>query len=734
MIYDDYIAYCEKYTKEYGLKTVVFMQIGDFFELYAVINDFEKKGADIYNVCDLCNIQVSRKNKLVLENSCSNPLMAGFPLSAISKFVQIMVNNEYTCVLIRQVSPPPNPKREVTEIISPSTIMNVSGKDGVFLMVVYWEYHNEKQREIISVGISTIDLTTGKSWIYEARGTHQDPEFAKDEVVRCTSLYQPKEIVYIGNLSKDKIIEIETTTNKNIHFRWNEESVKPFLKPSYQNLILEKIFGKTGVITPLETLQFERYLVASISYCYMIQFAYEHNEKIVKNISYPIHLKNAKHLVLEANCIYQLNIDSLNSNESPLIKILNRTMTAFGSRMFRDYLFNPIIDKDDLSRRYDKVELFQKDLLYKDVSQLLQPILDIERIIRKIGMGKFQPCEWISMATSIDNSKKIFKLLSKKIIELDKLYKYTKEIIKDYTSTLDIEECCKYNLVDMNTSIFKEGIYEDLDNLTKILHSSFSFFDDIRIKITNIGSGEATLCKMDCNEREGFHLIITKKRWELVQKLSTHVIVGSNEYIKWIDCKVKPISATSSMLRISHAKIDNISNTILINQKKMSQLNLEYYKEYQQQFYKNYEDKFSEIIKALGEIDIYSTNARNAIEYKYTRPIILEGKTSSIKIKNLRHPIIERLNNSTEYVSNDVSIGIDKKGMLLYGINASGKSSLMKSVGINIIMAQSGMFVSASECEIVPYSHLFTRISGADNIYRGLSTFTVEMLELKNIL
>jgi DNA mismatch repair protein MutS len=105
-----------------------------------------------------------------------------------------------------------------------------------------------------------------------------------------------------------------------------------------------------------------------------------------------------------------------------------------------------------------------------------------------------------------------------------------------------------------------------------------------------------------------------------------------------------------------------------------------------------------------------------------------------INAKALRHPIIERLNPTTEYVSNDIAIGGAKKGLLLYGINASGKSSLMKSVGLNIIMAQSGMFVAASTCELVPYHHLFTRISGADNIYRGLSTFTIEMLELKNIL
>lgn len=440
MIYDDYIDYCKKYTDKYGERTVVFMQVGDFFELYAVSNNDEKAGADIYTVCDMLNIQVSRKNKTVIENSRSNPLMAGFPVGTITKFVQIMVSNNYTCVIIRQVTPPPNPRREVTEIISPSTTMTITNKEGIFLMVAYWD-----ACPLWNVGIAIVDLTTGKSFIYEACGSLQDPDFAKDEVLRYTNLYQPKEIVYIGKNDNSIITGINT--------RWNTEDVSPFLKPAYQNLVLEKVFGKTGVITPIEMLQFERYTIAVIAYTYMIQFAYEHNEKIIENMSLPIHLKDTHHLVLEANCIYQLNLDSTHSNETPLIRILNNTTTAFGCRMFREYMLNPIVDKDILESRYDKIDFFQKDDLYKEIILLLQPILDLERIIRRIGMCKFQPCEWIGFATSLESSKQIFDILDKK---------YNTSvitIIKDYSETLDLEECSKYNLTEVHTSLFKEGKY-----------------------------------------------------------------------------------------------------------------------------------------------------------------------------------------------------------------------------------------------------------------------------------
>ncbi|MFN9955062.1 MAG: MutS-related protein, partial [bacterium] len=99
---------------------------------------------------------------------------------------------------------------------------------------------------------------------------------------------------------------------------------------------------------------------------------------------------------------------------------------------------------------------------------------------------------------------------------------------------------------------------------------------------------------------------------------------------------------------------------------------------------------------------------------------------------NLRHPIIERLITNVEYIGNDISL--NQNGILLYGINASGKSSLMKALGLAIIMVQSGMYVPATSFEFSPYHHIFTRICGNDDIYRGMSSFVVEMSELRNIL
>ena len=111
------------------------------------------------------------------------------------------------------------------------------------------------------------------------------------------------------------------------------------------------------------------------------------------------------------------------------------------------------------------------------------------------------------------------------------------------------------------------------------------------------------------------------------------------------------------------------------------------------------------------------------------------SEDSYLIAKEIRHPIIERINMKTEYIPNDVTLGTDNiKGILLYSVNAAGKSSLMKSIGINIIMAQAGMYIAAKNFEFKPYKYIFTRISNNDNIFKGQSTYAVEIGELRGII
>ena len=125
MLIDDYIEYCNKYRELYQLY-VVLMQVGSFYELYGTNNEGE--GVDVDKICELLEIQSTRKNKSITEISRKNPRMGGIPMFVLDKYLDILVANGYTVILIEQVTPPPEPKREVTRIISPATreIDNVS--------------------------------------------------------------------------------------------------------------------------------------------------------------------------------------------------------------------------------------------------------------------------------------------------------------------------------------------------------------------------------------------------------------------------------------------------------------------------------------------------------------------------------------------------------------------------------------------------------------------------------
>ena len=133
-------------------------------------------------------------------------------------------------------------------------------------------------------------------------------------------------------------------------------------------------------------------------------------------------------------------------------------------------------------------------------------------------------------------------------------------------------------------------------------------------------------------------------------------------------------------------------------------------------------------------IDIVLNKSYVSKKFNYCKPTIEDGEDSYCHLFDMRHPLIEQLQDDEIYVPNDVHLGVENNGILLYGTNAVGKSSLIKSIGVNIIMAQAGMYVSCNKLIFSPYKSIFTRILGNDNIFKGLSTFAVEMCELRTIL
>ena len=150
---------------------------------------------------------------------------------------------------------------------------------------------------------------------------------------------------------------------------------------------------------------------------------------------------------------------------------------------------------------------------------------------------------------------------------------------------------------------------------------------------------------------------------------------------------------------------------------------------------RDYNDEMNDFVKYVSNLDMLITKAFVSKNNNYCKPVInTKAKKAFIEAKEIRHPLIEKIQINETYVPNDVSIGKKKDGMLIFGTNGVGKSSINRSIGIAVIMAQAGMFVPCSSFEYKPYNSIYTRILGNDNIFKGLSTFTVEMSEVSTFI
>ena len=737
-IIDDYIDYCDEYTKKYGEKTVVLIQVGSFHECYSVMNDAEQVGADIVTICDLLNIQLSRKNKSILENSRANPLMAGFPISSQAKHTQTLLSNNFTVVLINQVTPPPNPKREVTEILSPGLQLSPQGAEGSWLFVCYWDVHAKE----LSAGFCGIDVSTGQSWVYEVAGTL----LSLDELSRCLSVYQPKEVVVVGSAAINKDEYNQDAITKivgyvdNTHILWNAANSPgtKYNNVSYQNEVLKKAYSSAiafGMLSPIEALDLERMDNVRTALVFAIQFSYEHNPNIIQYLQKPTHQSFDARCNLEHTSASQLQLvgsgsgDGKSSGERPLLSILCRCATAFGARAFKARLLQPTHDKTILQSRYDDIEACMNKTDFMTVYNSLRSVLDLERIARKIRLGTFNPTDWSGLDTSLKNISKAAATAS--IVQLTQV---VVEIIDGYNKILDIDQCAKFLIGDIKGNVFLPGVYAEVDK-DIALHSSA--FDNINLVCEKLNTfGER--CKIDFSDRDGYSLHITKKRWDTIKTALPDTLDFGHANIKTSGFSARPVSSSSSIVKLTHPFISEQSDLIM----KMNAVIADRVTILYKLFLNNFADKYTTLletcVKFTSDLDILVTCARNAIDFKYTKPMLAVKDTNRAYFDAIamRHPILERLNDKVMYVPNDVSLGTDTSGngLLLFGVNSSGKSSLMKAIGLNVIMAQAGMFVACDSFNYEPYRHVFTRIAGTDDIYRGWSTFTVEMMELRNIL
>lgn len=733
---DEYLNYQTEAEKKYGENTIVFYENGTFYEIYGVDNDVEKVGQP-KRISELLNIAITRKNKKILENSRKNPLMVGVPTAHSEKYIKVLIQNGMTIVFVEQTTKPPNPDRALTRVISPSTYLSDDTKnDNNYVLAIYLEVvKNRDGRQNLGCGLCAIDITVGDVKYYEYNNT--DFKIVYEEIFRFMESLAPKEIIF--NLENCCIPFKEIQDNLEIYRYpyYIRDLAKDYSKLGYQNSLLKKTFEIESPITAIEYLNLESQLLSIMAIMLAIDFIQEHDERILRHLHAPKEWEEKKHLILNNNTLYQLNIvrDGISTgNIRSLFDIMNQTKTIIGKRSLKNWLMNPIVNAVILSKKYDILERIIGGKLWDRYDASLEFVIDLERFFRKMSIGYLMPHEMSGFEPTLDAIKRMIEMAEEDFAEEDNnwcdIFRISEtarigflEFYENYYKTFDVQLMGTFCLNDINQSFFNEGMIPELDEIQKLIGEQRKYFEKEAEKLSLMVDGKSTdAVKFDHNERDGYFLRTTSKRGEILAKkvgggYSTR-LTGANV------CRVSSDKLETANLILQDAEFDI--------QTKVK----DYFIKWCESQYMQYHESLCEIIRFISTVDMSMCLGKISLANNYRRPIIGEAEDhdggSFVQFEGLRHPIIEKINQEILYVPNDITI--QREGILLYGLNGGGKSSLLKAVGLAVVMAQMGCFVPAERMVYYPFKTLYTRILGNDNIFRGLSSFALEMTELRSIL
>ena len=749
----DYFEIHNFYKKRLGDNIIILMQVGSFHECYGT----DKEGSNLNIVADKLDFIVTKKNKSK-ELSRSNPYMIGAPCYGVEDIVEQLINNNYIVIRIDQTTLPPKPKREIIGIYTPSTYIEKNSNQNHYLISIVFDIISKNNNKLLCCGITSYDMSTGKGNIYEIASKPDDNIYVMDELVHYLETFPPKEVILDYTENYNKYMEEHNniynfTTNEILSYiglndinKYSSRDYKMIKKASYQQTLLGEIFNHNSKINIIEDLELQYFHLARLSLSIMMEFIKNNNNNLLMKLEKPNFYSKKDILFLGNKSLEQLDVFNRNNC---LFNIINNTKTPIGKRLLKDTICNPTSNINTLNNRYNTIEEVINSNLIEELKDSFNNINDITKLIRRIVLNKIHPYEFYNLYISIKKSLYIFeylnnqKLTNKFNIETNHI-SLLKKLISFIDDNFDIDY-----MMNINYTNYKEETHnyitknKELDDISETIKMSTNFMNYLVKELEKYIEEKKFMNKskdtinLKFNERDGYYLLLTRRRSKLLlEKLKDvkEIKVGKTK-IKTNDLIFQDLPKSNNV-KIFCKEIKTISNNIIELKYNMAVKIKEKFYKLMLEIYDNFNESLYYTANKIAYLDFVFSGAITAKKFGYCKPIIKSNSDSKsyFNAKHLRHPIVERINEDFEYKPHNISLGKENIGILLYGINSSGKSTLMKSIGLNIIMAQIGYFVSASEFTYFPYNTLMTRISGMDNIFKGMSSFMVEMMELIAIL
>lgn len=773
-IYQFYKERYYEHKKQFD-KLIILIQCGDFYEVYDKKNsDGEYELGPIEDYSRFTNYRIKMKK--------DGTYMSGCPISVdlddlkekchAEHYVVIIYEQEETKVNKKRVI-----KRVLAEISTPGTSisfndMYTQNKKTNNLMIAWLYFCKATTKKIPTLvcGLSNIDMVSGDCNIHEY--TVRNYKFKKlhnyDDIETFYSIYNPSEVIFVHNFEDDKEInEIKKCCGMScltrIHNLKTDEKCKKLhndKKNVYKMTILKKFYNITDYFNFLDIYELDQSEIALKALVYNLDIIMTYNPKIITTIKQPIFKDVNTYIKLRNSVLKQLNI--INCSESnhhnktfnSLVNLVNKCKTPMGKRRLNNMLLMPVKDGKYLRKEYNMIQYFIDNLTtYKPLQDNFKKMKDIEYISRKANSNKFSPYDFYVLYKTIVECKKMFGKLKNDmtIAEYFKDKKHLLCIESDITNTLlGLRKYVKFDIINeySDADIYSHNFFIEKEMTKKVfdlaksrlkMHEKLnkelqilSKYIDVQMIKENKKVDKHDNIKVYKTEKTPAFLkmTVTKSKYLKNYLKESKLITDANYSVS--NKGKSGYIVESEMLTRLHAQIFNCEN-------KFSKLVKETFKEVIEEF-----KKISGVLHNISEyvsiIDNLLTKAIISKKYNYCKPEIYnkddDDQTKSfIDVKGLRHPLVEHLLEDETFTTNDICIGKDNKDTrLIYGINAVGKSVLMKSIGMCVFMAQVGMFVPAKEMQFKPYTQIFTRIIGNDNMFKAQSTFTVEMTELCTII
>lgn len=655
---------------------LLLFRVGDFYETF---------GTDAIKTSQILGIVLTKR-----ANGEGHIELAGFPHHSVDSYLPKLVRAGLRVAICDQLEDPKSVKgivkRGVTELVTPGVTFNeqvLTSKKNNFLLSV----HKEKEK----YGVALVDVSTGEFLVSEGN---------LEKLLHIVHTFDPSEIIYQRSTELPSQLKNKNSFKlEDWAFQYNfayEKLTNHFKTNSLKGFGIEEL--KLGITA------------AGSIFAYLVE---DTHHALLQHITKIQLIPQDDYLMMDHFTLRNLEIVYPSHPQGKsLLDIIDKTSTPMGGRLLRRRLILPLKSVDEINRRLNLIEFFNKeDHLKYEIQQLLKSISDLDRLMGKLASEKISPKEVGYLRQSLINIHQIKNLLHPfaEVLAWIEPLNNLEELIHYLQNYLNEE--LPVNIAKGN--VIKSGISEDLDYLRGLQSKGKNFLDEMcerEIERTGISS-----LKISFNGVFGYFIEVRNTHKDKVPAdwIRKQTLVNAERYIteELKEYEEQILGAEEKISKIEHELYRKVCENVMI-----------------------YIDAIQENSKIIAELDCGVGFSELAVSESYTRPIL--NDSFAIELKEARHPIIENaLPLGEKYIPNDLFLDKDSQQiMMVTGPNMAGKSAILRQTAIICLMAQIGSFVPAKHAEIGVLDKIFTRVGATDNISAGESTFMVEMNEAANIL